>query len=167
MDTHTIHRRTPSARRVAAFMVAALIILAPVFILTACSPRIVTVTVHDTTTFTRIETVRDTVISAPLPVESALISTPDTTSTLETSLAVSTATITAGHLHHSIENKRTALQVPAKIPKEKEIVREVKEVPVPVEVPKPYIPRWVHWVIAWAAIATLALIGIILLFFRK
>lgn len=132
-----------------------------------CSPRIVTVAVHDTTTFTRIETVRDTVISAPLPVESALISTPDTTSTVETSLAVSTATITAGHLRHSIENRRTALQVSAKIPKEKEIVREVKEVPVPVEVPKPYTPRWVCWVIAWAAVATLALIGIILLFFRK
>lgn len=133
----------------------------------ACSPRIVTVAVHDTTTFTRIETVRDTVISAPLPVESALISTPDTTSTLETSLAVSTATITAGHLHHSIENKRTALQVPAKIPQEKEIVREVKEIPVPVEVPKPYTPKWTWCVLAWAAIATLALIGIILLFFRK
>lgn len=157
MDTHTIHRRTPSARRVAAFMVAALIILAPVFILTACSPRIVTVAVHDTTTFTRIETVRDTVISAPLPVESALISTPDTTSTLETSLAVSTATITAGHLHHSIENKRTALQVPAKIPQEKEIIREVKEVPVPVEVPKPYIPKWTWYVLAWAVLSTLLL----------
>lgn len=133
----------------------------------ACSPRIVTVAVHDTTTLTRTVTVRDTVISAPLPVESALIDTPDTTSTLETSLAVSTATISAGHLHHSIENKRTALQVPAKIPHEKEIVREVKEVPVPVEVPKPYTPQWIFYVIVWAAIVTLALIGIILLFFRK
>lgn len=143
------------------------IVLVIAAVLSSCSPRIVTVTVRDTTTVTRIETVRDTVISAPLPVESALVSTPDTTSTLETSLAVSIATISAGHLHHSIANKHTSLQVPAKIPQEKEIVREVREVPVPVEVPTPYTPRWVWWVLGWAVIVTLVLIGIILLLFRR
>ena len=38
-------------------------------IIASCSPRIVTVAVHDTTTVTRIETVRDTIIAAPLPME--------------------------------------------------------------------------------------------------
>lgn len=123
----------------------------------SCSPRIVTVAVHDTTTVTRIETVRDTIISAPLPVESVIISTPDTTSTVETSLATSTATITGGHLRHSIENKRTTLSVPAKIPEKQEVIRVTREIPVPVEVPKPYIPKWVWYVLAWASLSTLLL----------
>lgn len=123
----------------------------------SCSPRIVTVAVHDTTTVTRTLTVRDTIISAPLPVESVIISTPDTTSTVETSLATSTATITGGHLRHSIENKRTALSVPAKIPEKQEVIRVTREIPVPVEVPKPYIPKWVWYVLAWASLSTLLL----------
>lgn len=143
------------------------IILVIAAVLSSCSPRIVTVTVRDTTTVTRIETVRDTIISAPLPVESALVSTPDTTSTLETSLAVSTATISSGHLHHSIANKHTSLQVPAKISQEKEIVREVREVPVPVEVPQPYTPRWVWWVLGWAVVSSVVIVLVFLLIFRK
>lgn len=123
----------------------------------SCSPRIVTVAVHDTTTVTRTLTVRDTIISAPLPVESVIISTPDTTSTVETSLASSTATITGGHLRHSIENKRTALSVPAKIPEKQEVIRVTREIPVPVEVPKPYIPKWVWWITGWAILVTLLL----------
>ena len=123
----------------------------------SCSPRIVTVAVHDTTTVTRTLTVRDTIISAPLPVESVIISTPDTTSTVETSLATSTATITGGHLSHSIENKRTALSVPAKIPEKQEVIRVAREIPVPIEVPKPYIPKWVWWITGWAILVTLLL----------
>lgn len=123
----------------------------------SCSPRVVTVAVHDTTTVTRTLTVRDTIISAPLPVESVIISTPDTTSTVETSLASSTATITGGHLRHSIENKRTALSVPAKIPEKQEVIRVTREIPVPVEVPKPYIPKWVWWITGWAILVTLLL----------
>ena len=123
----------------------------------SCSPRIVTVAVHDTTTVTRTLTFRDTIISAPLPVESVIISTPDTTSTVETSLATSTATITDGHLHHNIENKRTTLSVPAKIPEKQDIIRVTREIPVPVEVPKPYIPKWTWYVLAWAALSTLLL----------
>lgn len=132
----------------------------------SCSPRIVTVAVHDTTTVTRTLTVRDTIISAPLPVESVIISTPDTTSTVETSLATSTATITAGHLHHSIENKRTALSVPAKIPEKQEIIRVTREIPVPVEVSKPYIPKWVWYVLAWAVLVTLLFAAFLWLRFR-
>lgn len=132
----------------------------------SCSPRIVTVAVHDTTTVTRTVTVRDTVISAPLPVESVVISTPDTTSTVETSLATSTATVTAGHLRHTIENKRTALSVPAKIPEKQEIVQVTKEIPVPVEIPKPYIPKWAWYVLAWAVLSTLLLAASVWLRFR-
>lgn len=134
--------------------------------ITSCSPRIVTVAVHDTTTVTRIETIRDTIISAPLPVESVIISTPDTTSTVETSLATSTATITGGHLLHSIENKRSALSVPAKIPEKQEVIRVTREIPVPVEVPKPYIPKWVWYVLAWAVLVTLLLAAFLWLRFR-
>ena len=123
----------------------------------SCSPRIVTVAVHDTTTVTRTVTVRDTVISAPLPVESVVISTPDTTSTVETSLATSTATLSAGHLRHTIENKRTALSVPAKFPEKQEIVQVTKEIPVPVEIPRPYISKWTWYVLVWAALVTLLL----------
>ena len=123
----------------------------------SCSPRIVTVAVHDTTTVTRTLTVRDTIISAPLPVESVIISTPDTISTVETSLATSTATITGGHLRHSIENKRTALSVPAKISEKQEVIRVTREIPVPVEVSKPYIPKWVWWITGWAILVTLLL----------
>ncbi len=132
----------------------------------SCSPRIVTVAVHDTTTVTRIETVRDTIISAPLPVESIIISTPDTTSTVETSLAKSTATVTAGHLRHTIENKRTALSVPAKIPERQEIIQATKEIPVPVEIPKPYIPKWTWYVLAWAILVSLLLAASVWLRFR-
>lgn len=132
----------------------------------SCSPRIVTVAVHDTTTVTRTLTVRDTIISAPLPLESVIISTPDTTSTVETSLATSTATVTAGHLRHTIENKRTALSVPAKIPEKQETITVTKEIPVPVEIPKPYIPKWTWYVLVWAVLVTLLLVASVWLRFR-
>ena len=128
-------------------------------IIASCSPRIVTVAVHDTTTVTRIETVRDTIIAAPLPIESVIISTPDTTSTVETSLARSTATITDGHLRHSIENKYSSISIPAKIPERQEVIYKTREIPVTVEVPKPYIPRWVWWVLAYAGVTTLLIIA--------
>lgn len=132
----------------------------------SCSPRIVTVAVHDTTTVTRTLTVRDTIISAPLPVESVIISTPDTTSTVETSLATSTATITGGHLRHSIENKRSALSIPAKIPEKQEVIRVTREIPVPVEIPKPYVPKWTWYILVWAILVTLILAASVWLRFR-
>lgn len=128
-------------------------------VIASCSPRIVTVAVHDTTTVTRIETVRDTIISTPLPIESVIISTPDTTSTVETSLATSTATITDGHLRHSIENKHASISIPAKIPERQKVIYKTREIPVTVEVPKPYIPQWVWWVLAYAGVTTLLIIA--------
>ena len=61
----------------------------------------------------------------------------------------------ASNLSHSIENKRTALSVPAEISEKQEIIRVTREIPVPVEVPKPYIPKCVWYVLAWAVLVTL------------
>lgn len=57
----------------------------------------------------RIVKVRDTVV-VELPAERVEVITPDTTSTVQTSLATSTATVSGGVLTHSIENKKTAIR---------------------------------------------------------
>lgn len=62
----------------------------------------------------RIVKVRDTVV-VELPAERVEVSTPDTTSTVETSLATSTATVSGGVLTHSIENKQTAIRKPTEV----------------------------------------------------
>ena len=59
----------------------------------------------------RIVKVRDTVV-VELPAERVEVITPDTTSTVQTSLATSTATVSGGVLTHSIENKHTAIRKP-------------------------------------------------------
>lgn len=62
----------------------------------------------------RIVKVRDTVV-VELPAERVEIITPDTTSTVQTSLAASTATVSGGVLTHSIENKQTAIRKPTEV----------------------------------------------------
>lgn len=62
----------------------------------------------------RIVRVRDTVV-VELPAERVEVSTPDTTSTVETSLATSTATVSGGVLNHSIENKQTTIRKPTEV----------------------------------------------------
>lgn len=62
----------------------------------------------------RIVRVRDTVV-VELPAERVEVSTPDTTSTVETSLATSTATVSGGVLTHSIENKQTTIRKPTEV----------------------------------------------------
>ena len=57
----------------------------------------------------RIVKVRDTVV-VELPAERVEIITPDTTSTVQTSLATSTAIVSGGVLTHSIENNKTAIR---------------------------------------------------------
>lgn len=59
----------------------------------------------------RIVKVRDTVV-VELPAERVEVITPDTTSTVQTSLATSTAIVSGGVLTHSIENKKTAIRKP-------------------------------------------------------
>lgn len=62
----------------------------------------------------RIVKVRDTVV-VELPAERVEVITPDTTSTVQTSLATSTATVSDGVLTHSIENKKTAIRKPTEV----------------------------------------------------
>lgn len=62
----------------------------------------------------RIVKVRDTVV-VELPAERVEVITPDTTSTVQTSLATSTATVSGGVLTHSIENKQTAIRKPTEV----------------------------------------------------
>lgn len=62
----------------------------------------------------RIVKVRDTVV-VELPAERVEVITPDTTSTVQTSLATSTATVSGGVLTHSIENKKTAIRKPTEV----------------------------------------------------
>ena len=58
--------------------------------------------------------VRDTVV-VELPAERVEVITPDTTSTVQTSLATSTATVSGGVLTHSIENKQTTIRKPTEV----------------------------------------------------
>ena len=145
-------------RRISAFF----ILLA----LLSCSPRIVTVAVHDTLTVTRTEVLRDTVISVRLPEETAARETRDTLSHLETSYAQSDASVSSGVLRHTLENKPTPLK--EKIVYKDRTVTEykVKEVHVPVEVPVRYIPKWVWWVLGWAVLLTILIIAAIWFRFR-
>lgn len=62
----------------------------------------------------RIVKVRDTVV-VEIPAERVEVITPDTTSTVQTSIATSTATVSGGVLTHSIENKQTAIRKPTEM----------------------------------------------------
>lgn len=118
----------------------------------ACSPRIIQVPVRDTVTVTKMETIRDTVMSVQVPEESRIIETRDTSSILETSVAVSEARICSGILHHSLSNKKTALHASVPVREVAKIVYQRIEVPIEVKVPEPYIPRWMWWIVAWGGI---------------
>ncbi len=135
-------------------------------LLLSCSPRIVTVAVHDTLTVTRTEVLRDTVISVRLPEETAVRETRDTLSQLETTYAKSDASVSGGVLRHTLENKPTPLK--EKIVYKDRTVTEyrTKEVPLPVEVPVRYIPKWVWWVLGWAVLLTLLVVAALWLRFR-
>ena len=115
----------------------------------ACSPRIIQVPVRDTMTITKTVTIRDTVISVQVPGESIIIETRDTSSILETSVAVSEAQISAGILHHSLRNKKTALRTNIPVREVEKIVYQTTEIPIEVKVPEPYIPRWVWYILGF------------------
>ena len=91
-----------------------------------------TVYVHDT-------------IPVSLPNDSVGVATPDTTSRIETSVAVSEASIHDGLLWHSIWNK-PAIEVPVehKETTRDSIVYKEKEVPVPYPVPE-YVDKPLSW----------------------
>lgn len=116
---------------------------------------------------TKTEIIRDTVISVQLPEESRIIETRDTSSILETSVAVSEARICAGILHHSLSNKKAALQASVPVREVEKKVYKSKEIPIEVKVPEPYIPRWVWYVLTWAILSTALTVLIIYLNLRK
>ncbi len=89
--------------------------------------------------------VRTELISVALPLESHSIITKSEKSHLETSLAESDAEIDSlGLLHHTLVNKKdtlkTKIQYVDKISYRDSI--EIREVPVEVKVPVPYIPKF-------------------------
>lgn len=132
-------------------------------LLTSCS-TIKYVPVKETEYVTVTETLVDTVIKWAPPVEKIVNETKDTTSTVETSLAKSTATVSNGTLHHSIENKKDSVKTKI-VYKDKIVTKtEYKEVPVEVEVEKKVVPSWCCWLLG---INILVIIGFaIRLYFR-
>ena len=132
-------------------------------LLTSCS-TIKYVPVKETEYVTVTETLVDTVIKWAPPVENIVNKTKDTTSTVETSLAKSTATVSNGTLHHSIENKKDSVKTKI-VYKDKIVTKtEYKEVPVEVEVEKKVVPSWCWWLLG---INILVIIGFaIRLYFR-
>ena len=113
---------------------------------TSCS-TIKYVPVKETEYVTVTETLVDTVIKWMPPIEKVDKETKDTTSTVETSLAKSTATVSNGTLHHSIENKKDSIKTKI-VYKDKIVTKtEYKEVPVEVEVEKKVVPCWCWWLL--------------------
>ena len=113
-------------------------------LLTSCS-TIKYIPVKETEYVTVTETLVDTVIKWAPPIEKEDKETKDTTSTVETSLAKSTATVSNGTLHHTIENKKDSIKTKI-VYKDKIVTKtEYKEVPVEVEVEKKVVPNWVYY----------------------
>ena len=132
-------------------------------LLTSCS-TIKYVPVKETEYVTVTETLVDTVIKWAPPIEKIDKETKDTTSTVETSLAKSTATVSNGTLHHTIENKKDSIKT--KIIYKDKIIKqtEYKEVPVEVEVVKKVVPDWCWWMLGINILA--AIVFAIRLYFR-
>ena len=122
------------------------------------------VPVKETEYVTATETLVDTVIKWVPPIEKEDKETKDTTSTVETSLAKSTATVSNGTLHHTIENKKDSIKTKI-VYKDKIVTKtEYKEVPVEVEVEKKVVPNWCCWLLV---INILIAIGFVIrLYFR-
>ena len=132
-------------------------------LLTSCS-TIKYIPVKETEYVTVTETLVDTVIKWAPPIENIVNETKDTTSTVETSLAKSTATVSNGTLHHSIENKKDSIKTKI-VYKDKIITKtEYKEVPVEVEVEKKVVPGWCWWMLGINILA--AIVFTIRLYFR-
>ena len=123
-------------------------------LLTSCS-TIKYVPVKETEYVTVTETLVDTVVKWVPPIEKTDKETKDTTSTVETSLAKSTATVSNGTLHHTIENKKDSIKTKI-VYKDKIITKtEYKEVPVEVEVEKKVVPSWCWWLLGINILATI------------
>ena len=128
-----------------------------VLMIAACSRKIY-IPVEKTVTVT--ETVRDTVVQVQIEKEYVKNITPDTTSTVETKYARSTATYhgQSGLLEHDIENKQDSIPVKV-VYKDREVIKEIPapypvEVEKKVEVPTRMPLRWWEKIFFSAGIAT-------------
>ena len=144
------------------------ILLIFLLIFTGCS-TIKYVPVKETEYITVTETLVDTIIKWVPPIEKVDKETKDTTSTVETSLAKSTATVSNGTLHHTIENKKDSIKTKI-VYKDKIITKtEYKEVPVEVEVEKKVVPKWVYYSLGLNILILVFFLGrlILKLYFHK
>lgn len=112
--------------------------------------------------------VQTKLVSIALPLESHSIIT-KSKSHLETSLAESDASIDSlGLLHHTLVNKKdsisTKIQYVDKIVYKDSI--EVQEVPVPVEKPVPYVPKFYQFTFAFFGIFVLFIVVKVIRKFR-
>lgn len=101
------------------------IILGLIIVVSSCSQKVLPTASTDIKDSVRIEyreIVRDTTIYVPVPTESEVRETPDTTSYVSTSLAESWAEWSSGKLRHSINNRKD-INLPVDI-QYKEIVRD-------------------------------------------
>lgn len=135
----------------------ALMLMGIVLMIAACSRKIY-IPVEKTVTVT--ETVRDTVVQVQIEKEYVKNITPDTTSTVETKYARSTATYhgQSGLLEHDIENKQDSIPVKV-VYKDKEVIKEIPapypvEVEKKVEVPTRMPLRWWEKIFFYTGIAT-------------
>lgn len=133
------------------------LLLAGIILAIASCSRKIYVPVEKTVTVT--ETVRDTVVQVQIEKEYVKNITPDTTSTVETKYARSTATYhgQSGLLEHDIENKSDSIPVKV-VYKDREVITEVpapypveveKKVPVPTRMPM----RWWEKIFFYIGIA--------------
>ena len=99
--------------------------------------------IHDTTTITK--TYRDTtIVLRPDTLQNDIDTSKDTTSFLKNDYAESTASLSGGHLYHTLYTYPRPIDV--KIPtieiNRKHFKTESKEVPVEVEIIKYRVPKW-------------------------
>lgn len=140
-----------------------LFLLAAAVALTGCSPKVISVPVKDSSAISERETVTFVPVEIPLPSEFAQRETRDTLSRLETSVAVSEAVVSGGVLKHTLRNKKEPVKTEVKYRDRVVTEYKEKEVPVRVEVEKPYTPKWVWWVLGWAVLSTaIVILGIAL-----
>ena len=131
-------------------MIAVIGLVVMVFLLASCKTKYIPVVeLRDSI---RTEVVTNTVIIpdtqyVELPAQVVERITPDTTSTLRTSFAESTATISGGMLHHILRNLENPIPVPVqhKETTRDSIVYREKEVPVPVPVVKEVERQFTTW----------------------
>ena len=122
--------------------------------------------IHDTTTITK--TYRDTtIVLKPDTLQNDIDTSKDTTSFLKNDYAESTASLSGGHLYHTLYTYPRPIDV--KIPEvkitSKHFKTESKEVPVEVEIIKYRIPKWC-WVLLGVNVFVVGFILLKRRFFR-